>query len=116
MVDDVEEAVDFYTTHFGFDLRFSARPGVRRRQSRRTSACCSAGRPAPPDARCPTATEPGPGGWNSIHFIVEDLPDEVDRLRAAGSGFATTSSAAQAASRSSSTTPPATSIELFQPA
>ena len=26
MVDDVEEAVDFYTRHFGFTLRFSAAP------------------------------------------------------------------------------------------
>ena len=30
---------------------------------------------------------PGPGGWNRIHFIVDDLEAEVARLRAAGVRF-----------------------------
>ena len=38
----------------------------------------SAGRPMP-DGRAP-----GPGGWNRIHFIVDDIAAEVERLRAAG--------------------------------
>ena len=37
MVDDVQTAVAFYTTHFGFALR-SRRPGVRRRRPRRPAA------------------------------------------------------------------------------
>jgi hypothetical protein len=30
---------------------------------------------------------PAPGGWNRIHLIVDDLPAEVARLRAAGLRF-----------------------------
>jgi len=30
---------------------------------------------------------PRPGGWNRIHLIVDDLPAEVTRLRAAGVQF-----------------------------
>ena len=41
----------------------------------------SAGRPMPDGRR------PAPGGWNRIHFVVEDINDEVARLRAAGVPF-----------------------------
>src|SRR5262245_38846887 len=37
----------------------------------------SAGRPMP-DGR-----KPEPGGWNRIHFVVEDIEAEVERLRGA---------------------------------
>jgi catechol 2,3-dioxygenase-like lactoylglutathione lyase family enzyme len=30
---------------------------------------------------------PEPGGWNRIHFVVDDIGAEVDRLRAAGLRF-----------------------------
>ena len=32
----------------------------------------------------PDGRRPGPGGWNRIHLIVDDLAAEVDRLRAVG--------------------------------
>ena len=35
----------------------------------------------------PDGRTPQPGGWNRIHLIVEDLGDEVERLRAAGLTF-----------------------------
>jgi catechol 2,3-dioxygenase-like lactoylglutathione lyase family enzyme len=41
----------------------------------------SAGRPMPDGAK------PGPGGWNRIHLIVEDIDAEAERLRAAGVSF-----------------------------
>jgi catechol 2,3-dioxygenase-like lactoylglutathione lyase family enzyme len=86
MVDDVEAAGAFYTEHFGFTVLSSAVPAfadvirgnLRLLLSGRQSA---AGRPMP-DGR-----QPEPGGWNRIHLIVEDLPAEVERLRAAGLTF-----------------------------
>ena len=86
MVDDVESAVAFYTTHFGFELRTSFAPAfadvirgnLRLLLSGPTS---SAGRPMP-DGRTP-----GPGGWNRIHFIVDDIESEVARLRDGGATF-----------------------------
>jgi len=87
MVDDVENAVAFYTAHFGFEVRSNRAPAfadVTRGHLRLllSGPASSAGRPMP-DGRTPE-----PGGWNRIHLIVEDLTGEVDRLRAAGLGDA----------------------------
>src|SRR3569833_2761642 len=86
MVDDVEEAVGFYTTHFGFTVRSDFAPAfadVVRGNLRLllSGPKSSAGRPMP-DGRTPE-----PGGWNRIHLIVEDIAAEVDRLGAAGLTF-----------------------------
>ena len=86
MVDDVAAAVAFYTTHFGFSVRTEFPPAfadVVRGNLRLllSGPQSSAGRPMP-DGRTP-----GPGGWNRIHFVVDDLDAEVDRLRAAGVAF-----------------------------
>src|SRR5918994_7260158 len=86
MVDDVDTAVDFYTSHLGFTLNMSAAPAfadVVRGNLRLllSGPASSAGRPMP-DGRTPQ-----PGGWNRIHFIVEDIGAEVERLRAAGVTF-----------------------------
>ena len=86
MVDDVQAAIDFYTDHLGFALRFSAVPAfadVTRGNLRLLLAgpASSAGRPMP-DGR-----KPEPGGWNRIHLIVPDITAEVARLRARGVSF-----------------------------
>jgi hypothetical protein len=104
MVDDVDKAVNFYTGKFGFEpghTRSAAFAEVIRGNLRLLLAGpeSSAGRPMP-DGR-----KPEPGGWNRIHFIVDDIAAEVERLRTVFTS-ATTSSAAPAASRSWSTTHP----------
>jgi catechol 2,3-dioxygenase-like lactoylglutathione lyase family enzyme len=115
MVDDVEESIDFYTTHFGFMLRSSGAPAfadVVRGNLRLllSGPKSSAGRPMP-DGRTP-----GPGGWNRIHFIVEDLAAEVERLRAAGLTFRNDIISGPGGQQILLEDPSGNPIELFQPA
>src|SRR3954471_13900794 len=86
MVDDVEAAVAFYTKHFAFSVRSSAAPAfaeiIRGGLRLLLSGPKSSAGPPMPDGR-----QPGPGGWNRIHFLVDDLEAEVARLSAAGVRF-----------------------------
>jgi catechol 2,3-dioxygenase-like lactoylglutathione lyase family enzyme len=115
MVDDVQIAVDFYTTHFGFTLRSSAAPAfadVTRGNLRLllSGPSSSAGRPMPDGRR------PSPGGWNRIELVVDDLAAEVERLRAAGLAFRNDIVTGPGGSQIVLDDPAGNPIELFQPA
>jgi catechol 2,3-dioxygenase-like lactoylglutathione lyase family enzyme len=115
MVDDVQSSVDFYARHLGFELRFSAVPAfaeVLRGRLRLLLAGpkSSAGRPMP-DGR-----QPGPGGWNRIHFVVEDIDGEVRRLRDAGVHFRNEIVTGPGGRQILIDDPSGNPIELFQPA
>ncbi|KJK43463.1 glyoxalase [Lentzea aerocolonigenes] len=79
LVDDVEASLAFYTENLGFTVNTNFAPAfadvvrgnLRLLLSGPTS---SAGR------EMPDGTKPGPGGWNRIHLIVDDIAAEVDRL------------------------------------
>jgi len=83
MVDDVDAAVGFYTTHFGFELLSHAGEAfadVKRGDLRLllSGPKSSAGR-AMSDGE-----QPRPGGWNRIELVVDDVDAEIGRLAAAG--------------------------------
>jgi len=86
MVDDVEDAVAFYTKVLDFEVLNNFAPAfadVTRGNLRLllSGPTSSAGRPMA------DGTKPGPGGWNRIHFMVDDIDAEVARLRDAGVRF-----------------------------
>jgi len=114
LVDDVQAAIDFYTTHFGFTVRTNAVPAfadVVRGHLRLllSGPQSSAGRPMP-DGRTPE-----PGGWNRIHFIVEDIVADVERLRAAGLTFRNDIVSGPGGRQILLEDPAGNPIELFQP-
>ena len=115
MVDDVEQAIDFYTANFGFTVRMSAAPAfadVVRGNLRLllSGPKSSAGRPMP-DGRTPE-----PGGWNRMHFIVGDIDTEVERMRAAGITFRNDIISGPGGRQILLEDPAGNPIELFQPA
>jgi catechol 2,3-dioxygenase-like lactoylglutathione lyase family enzyme len=84
IVDDVQAAIDFYTTHLGFTLGSAQLPAfaevTRGRLRLLLSGSASSGARATP-ADAATA------GRNRIHLVVDDLDAEIERLRGAGLSF-----------------------------
>ncbi len=115
MVADVEAAVEWYTRHLDFSIHSNFAPAfadVRRGSLRLllSGPTSSAGRPMPDGAR------PEPGGWNRIHFIVDDLNAEVARLRAAGIKFRDDIVSGPGGQQILLVDPSGNLVELFQPA
>jgi catechol 2,3-dioxygenase-like lactoylglutathione lyase family enzyme len=115
MVDDVEAAVAWYTTHLGFEVLSKHAPAfadVKRGALRLliSGPKSSAGRPMPDGA------QPGPGGWNRIHLLVDDIQAEAARLRAAGVRFRNDIVSGPGGSQVLIVDPAGNFVELFQPA
>jgi catechol 2,3-dioxygenase-like lactoylglutathione lyase family enzyme len=115
LVDDVAAAVAFYTGHLGFTVLTSFPPvfaDVKRGNLRLllSGPTSSAGRALTDGAK------PGPGGWNRIHFIVEDLESEMARLQAEGVPFRNEVVAGPGGAQVLICDPSGNFVELFQPA
>ncbi len=115
MVDDVAAAIDFYTAHFGFTVLSSAPPAfadVARGNLRLllSGPQSSAGRPMA------DGEKPGPGGWNRVHFVTDDLAADIERLRGAGVRFRNDVVNGPGGSQVLVVDPAGNLIELFQPA
>lgn len=115
LVDDVDAAVRFYAEHLGFTVTMDAAPAfasVVRGNLRLllSGPKSSAGRPMPDGA------VPGPGGWNRIHLLVDDIGAEVDRLKGAGVPFRNDVVSGPGGKQILLLDPAGNVVELFQPA
>ncbi|MCC7271951.1 MAG: VOC family protein [Alphaproteobacteria bacterium] len=88
IVDDVDEAIAFYTGQLGFEVVMHPAPpfamlarGDLRLLLSAPSGQGGGGQVLPGDRR------PEPGGWNRFQLEVADLEAEVERLRAAGAAL-----------------------------
>jgi catechol 2,3-dioxygenase-like lactoylglutathione lyase family enzyme len=113
LVNDVQAAIDFYTTHLGFRLNTSAAPAfadvVRGPLRLLLSGPASSGARATPD----DATT---AGRNRIQVVVDDLDAETARLRSAGLYFRSDVVAGPGGRQILLADPAGNLIELFQPA
>ena len=115
LVDDVEEAIAFYTGRLGFSVELNPAPGfaVLSRGDLRLllnePGAGGAGQPMP-DGR-----EPGPGGWNRIQLEVDDLAGEVGAIRHAGARFRNEIVEGRGGKQVLLEDPSGNPIELFEP-
>jgi len=115
LVDDVDAAIAFYTSLLGFEILTNFAPAfadVARGNLRLllSGPSSSAGRPMADGVR------PGPGGWNRIHLIVDDIGSEVRRLREAGATFRNDIVEGPGGKQVLVQDPSGNVVELFQPA
>jgi catechol 2,3-dioxygenase-like lactoylglutathione lyase family enzyme len=115
MVNDVAASIAFYTSLLGFEVLTDAAPAfadVKRGNLRvlLSGPKSSAGRPMA------DGTVPGPGGWNRLHFIVDDIDAEISRLRDAGGTFRNEVVEGPGGKQVLLQDPSGNLIEIFQPA
>lgn len=117
MVDAIEPAVSFYTTHLGFEMKSGPNPNfallARGNLELVLSTPFGPGGAAKPmrDGR-----KAEPGGWNRIILDVDDLQAEVDGLRQAGLQFRSEILRGPGGAEILLDDPSGNPIELFQPA
>ncbi len=91
IVDDVDEALKFYTGKLDFDVEMHPDPAfaMLTRGDLRLLICSPIG----PEHRgggsrpMPDGTKQSPGGWNRFAIEVDDLETTVERLRKQGAHF-----------------------------
>lgn len=113
LVDDVQAAVDFYTTHFAFTVNLNVAPGFADVTWGNLRLLLSG--PTSSGARSTPASHHQPG-CNRINLVVSDLDAEIDRLDQAGLAFSSDLVTGPGGSQILITDPAGNLIELFQPA
>jgi catechol 2,3-dioxygenase-like lactoylglutathione lyase family enzyme len=116
IVDDVDEAIAFYTRQLGFQEEMHPAPSfamlvrgdLRLLLSQPSEA--GGGGQAMPDG-----TRPEPGGWNRFTLEVTDLAGMVEKLRGAGAHFRNDIVTGVGGNQILLDDPSGNPIELFQP-
>jgi catechol 2,3-dioxygenase-like lactoylglutathione lyase family enzyme len=113
IVDDVPAAVDFYTAHLGFTLRFSPGPAfadvVRGSLRLLLSGAESSGARATPE-------ENSGAGRNRIHLVLDDFEAKVQELRDTGLSFRSDIVSGPGGRQILLADPSGNLVELFEPA
>jgi catechol 2,3-dioxygenase-like lactoylglutathione lyase family enzyme len=112
LVDDVDAAVEFYTSHLGFTVMMNAAPAIAQviRGPLRlllSGPTTSGARATPDDLKA--------AGRNRIHLVVSDLDGEIDRLRSEGLSFRSELVTGPGGRQILLSDPAGNLIELFQP-
>lgn len=115
LVEDVEASISWYVQHLGFSVLSNHAPAfadiaLGSLRLLLSGPSSSAARPMR------DGTQPGPGGWNCIHLIVDDLAGEVSRLQAEEVQFRNDVVTGPGGSQVLLVDPSGNLVELFQPA
>ena len=116
IVDDVDAAVDFYTSHLQFEVSMRPGPGfamLRRGDLRLLLNVPGGGGGA--GQQLADGSTPEPGGWNRFQVQVDDLDAAVGDLRRAGVDFRGDTITGRGGRQALALDPAGNLVELFQP-
>ena len=115
IVNDVDEAIPFYTDVLGFKLEMHPAPGFA--SLSRGDLQLLLNRPGAGGAGQAMAKGelPAPGGWNRIQVEVEDLASTVEELKNRGARFRNEIVSGNGGKQILLEDPSGNPIELFQP-
>lgn len=116
IVDDLDAAVGFYTTHLGFETGMRPGPGfaMLHRGDLRLLLNTPGGGGGAGQAM-PDGSRPEPGGWNRFQLTVDDLDAAVGRLRDAGARFRSDVITGRGGRQLLVQDPAGNLVELFEP-
>jgi catechol 2,3-dioxygenase-like lactoylglutathione lyase family enzyme len=114
IVRNVDDAVKFYTSTFGFHLDQQFGPAMAI-LSREDLILWLAGPAASASRPLPDGSKPEPGGWNRFVLEVKDLPALVESLRRQGIRFRSDLVKGPGGQQILCEDPSGNPIELFQP-
>jgi catechol 2,3-dioxygenase-like lactoylglutathione lyase family enzyme len=116
IVNDVDEAIAFYSEHLGFreDMHPAPAFAMMSRGDLRLVLSAPGGGPGGGQAM-PDGTLPSPGGWNRFSIEVSDLEGLVERLRRGGAHFRNDIVAGVGGKQILVEDPSGNPVELFEP-
>jgi len=116
IVNDVDAAIAFYTTHLGFQLDMHPAPAFAMLSRGELRLVLSApNSQAGGGQAMPDGTQPQPGGWNRFAIVVDDLTAVVGRLRSAGVRFRNDIVTGVGGKQILAEDPSGNLVELFEP-
>ena len=115
IVEDVEEAIAFYTRHLGFSVELNPAPGFAMLSRGDLRLLLNAPGAGGAGQAMPDGREPEPGGWNRIQLEVQDLAGEVESMRKSGAHFRNEIVSGRGGKQILLEDPSGNPIELFEP-
>jgi catechol 2,3-dioxygenase-like lactoylglutathione lyase family enzyme len=115
IVDDVDAAVDFYTSHLQFEVSMKPGPGfamLRRGDLRLLLNVPGGGGGA--GQQLADGSKPEPGGWSRFQVQVDDLDTTVAALRQAGVDFRGDTITGRGGRQALAIDPSGNLVELFE--
>jgi catechol 2,3-dioxygenase-like lactoylglutathione lyase family enzyme len=115
IVDDVDAAVDFYTTHLQFEVAMRPGPGfaMLHRDDLRLLLNTPGGGGGAGQTLSDGST-PEPGGWNRFQLHVDDLDTAVAKLKEAGVDFRGDTITGRGGKQALALDPSGNLVELFE--
>ena len=115
LVNDVDQAVQFYTSNLNFKLEQQFGPALAMLE-RDGLTLLVAGPMSSASKPMPDGTKPTPGGWSRILIDVDDIESDVARLKENGVQFKNDILEGPGGKQILCLDPSGNVIELFQPA